>query len=980
MMTIKLMMTMFLVCLSVCGFTAPSSPSFTVIEDVDQLPVLTPSFSEQKTLKLRLDNGLEAYIVSDPRVDKSSIALVVKTGSWEDPEGHSGTAHFLEHVLFLGTKKYPGESDYSHFLSQHGGSFNAFTSNDFTGYMFTIDNDAFIEGVDRLSDFFVEPLFNPSGVARELNAIDQEYAKNVENDDIRQYYVIKALTDPTHPNYSFGMGNRSSLLNVSQDSLKNWYQQHYSANRMRLVVISPLPLEKLKELIVKEFSPVLNKNLPLFDYRVQMLPNDVLGHMVYIEPVKQMRTLSLIWELPTEFADVKDSKPERLVSYVLGHEGKNSLLAELKREKLASEISVGADKIGGHNMFFYLEIGLTDFGVKHVDDVIQKCFEAIAGLREKGVPHYLFEESQQMALLNYQYQVRGDSFERISREATWIANEDITTYPRQTFFVKKFDPKEVKTLLKFLTPQHCLFNLMAPASLTGVKTDLVEKWLGAHYKVEAIPAETLLAWSQALPNSRIDLPELNPFIPMKMSLLNPPIKKEEQNPIMGIPRPILLVDRDVAKIYFSQDLIYGVPKISWSFEIKTPLIRADSAESLVLGDLYVKNLLENFNVHTYTALLAGLNLGISRTDNGILISIEGFNDKASLFFLKLIRGLKNSLAKEQQFKVFKESLIRQYQNAALDKPLLQASDYFKSLLYKDFVTEQKKAIAIKKITFARFEEFIASLFDRSFVEGLLYGNMTENEAKNLTDELFSILDTQAYPKGEQYKKTVVSFPADQGPFFFEIKGKSQGNATILAIEADPFSFKERAAQQILMQGMKEPFFSTLRTKQQTGYIVVSKTEELDKHIFDTFAVQSNTHDGRDLLARFELFIEGFMQEIVDESLSEDKFNNIHAAFVKILQQSAKDMAEMGALLNKMAFTYDGDFDWMTKRIQGFQDLSYQQFLTHARHVMGKKNKKRVAVILNGVIPEDSILQYRKMNTITQFKNLDSLHINTKSLQ
>ncbi len=965
---IRFLMILWFVCAQALTFAA-SSPDFTVIEDPEQISILTPSFSGQQTLKLRLKNGLEAYIISDPKVDKSSAALVVKTGSWEDPEGYAGTAHFLEHVLFLGTKKYPGESEYSHFLSQHGGTFNAFTTSDFTGYMFTVEPSAFPEALDRLSDFFVEPLFNPSGVARELNAIDQEYAKNVEDDDIRQYYVLKELMNPSHPNHSFDMGNHTSLLKVSQDSLKEWYKQHYSANRMRLVVISSLPLEKLKELVVSEFLPVPNINLPPFDFREPMLPGSILGHMIYVKPIKQVRTLNLVWELPPEFADMRDSKPERLVAYVLGHEGKNSLLSELKRQKLASAIVSGGEKIGGHNMLFYLQIELTDFGVKHVDDAIKMCFESIAGLRKKGIPHYLFEESQQMALLNYQYQVRGDSFGRISSEASRIANESIETYPRQTLFIKEFDPKAVDALLQILIPSRCVFMLMAPEVLTGVVTDTTEKWLGAQYKVEAIPSEILTEWAQATPNSRVDLPELNPFVPMKMTLLYKPTKKEIQEEKVEIPHPRILVDDDFSKIYFSQDSIYAVPKISWSFQIRTPLIREDSPESIVLGDLYVKSIVENFNVYAYAGLMAGLNFSMTRTDNGVLISIDGFSDKAGEFFLKLVKSLKDSVPKEQQFKVFKESLLHQYQNAALDKPLMQAGDVLKSLLYKDYVTEQKKAVAIKKITFERFEDFISKVFEQSFVEGMLYGNMSEDEAHHLIKQLSGILDGKGYPKKEQYEKTFVVLPQSQGPFFLETKSKAQGNATILAIQAEPFSFKERAAQQILMQAMKEPFFSTLRTKQQTGYIVMSKTEELEKHIVDYFAVQSNTHDGRDLLARFELFIEGFIQEIVDEGVTEEKYNNIHQSLVRVLREPAKDIAEMGALLTKLAFTYDGDFDWITKRIQGYEDLSYMEFLGHARRVMGKKNKQRLAILLNGVMPEDSTLQYQKVGSVAEFKKL-----------
>lgn len=943
-----------------------SLPPYSVIENEAHHPILTPSFSGRKTLKIRLNNGLEAYLISDPEVDLSSAALVVKTGSWDDPTDHSGMAHFLEHMLFLGTKKYPKESEYSQFINEHGGVYNAFTKNDSTAYMFTVKHNAFPEALDRFVNFFIDPLFNPSGVSRELNAIDQEYAKNIENDSIRQYYVLKALTNPSHPGHAFGMGNYDALVNVSQDTLKNWYKEHYSANIMRLVVTSSLPIDELKTLVVSEFSNIPDLHLEPTDSKSPMISKDVLGHMVYIEPVKDIRSLTLFWELPPQFVDMKDTKPEQLVGYVLGHEGKEGLLSHLKEQKLANELSAGGQIIGGHNALFYIDIDLTDLGVKKVNNVINDVFEALANFKKEGIPHYLFEESQQIAAIDYQYQVRKDSFEQAANDARALAHEDIATYPEQTFFIKKHDAKNTQALLDFLTPDNCVFNLTAPEKLTGIKTDQVEKWLGVHYRIEPISAEMLLKWKQAKPHSHITLPEINSFIPSKLTLLHPAESYATKSSSLNLPHPNLIVNSDFANIYYSTDLTYAIPKTFWSFEIKTPMIHADAAESLVLGDLYVRNILALLCPYAYEASVAGLSFHLSRTDNGVLFTIEGYNDKAEILFAKIIKNLKNPPIKEQQFKTFKESLTRDYQNAGLNQPLQQASESFANLIYANYVTEQQKAIAIKKITFESFEIFLSTLFNQVYIEGMLYGNITEQEAKKISNDLITIIDAKPYSKADHYKKQLVMLP-EGGPFYFETKSKSQGNAVILAVESEPFSFKNRAAQQILMQAMKEPFFSALRTKQQTCYLVHSKSEELEKHLFDMFAVQSTTHDGRDLLARFELFIEDFMQEITKENVTQQRFENIQHSLLVNMLQPPKDIASMGILLNKLAFVYDGDFEWISKRIQGIKELTYIDFLNIATETMSPQNKARLAIIVNGVTPEPYILHYKKITTPAQFR-------------
>ena len=77
-------------------------------------------------------------MISDETTDKSAAGLDVHIGHMSDPVNLPGLAHFCEHMLFLGTEKFPDENEYSKFLSQHGGSFNAFTSSDHTNYYFDV--------------------------------------------------------------------------------------------------------------------------------------------------------------------------------------------------------------------------------------------------------------------------------------------------------------------------------------------------------------------------------------------------------------------------------------------------------------------------------------------------------------------------------------------------------------------------------------------------------------------------------------------------------------------------------------------------------------------------------------------------------------------------------------------------------------------------------------------------------------------------
>ena len=148
---------------------------------------------------LVLDNGVRVILLSDPDLNKSSAAMAIAAGSLMDPADLQGLAHFLEHMLFLGTEKYPGEGDYGNFIRSNGGFANAYTAGDHTNYHFEISHEAFEGAVDRFSQFFIAPLFTEEFTEREMNAVDSENEKNLEQDGRRIDQVQRSYFRPGHP-------------------------------------------------------------------------------------------------------------------------------------------------------------------------------------------------------------------------------------------------------------------------------------------------------------------------------------------------------------------------------------------------------------------------------------------------------------------------------------------------------------------------------------------------------------------------------------------------------------------------------------------------------------------------------------------------------------------------------------------------------------------------------------------------------------
>ena len=131
---------------------------------------------------VELPNRMRVLLVSDPQTDKAAASMHVRAGSGNDPRTRQGLAHFLEHMLFLGTAKYPDPGEYQEFISAHGGSNNAYTSIDHTNYFFDVEPGSLSPALDRFAQFFVAPLFNREYVEREMNAVDSEYKLGLKDD------------------------------------------------------------------------------------------------------------------------------------------------------------------------------------------------------------------------------------------------------------------------------------------------------------------------------------------------------------------------------------------------------------------------------------------------------------------------------------------------------------------------------------------------------------------------------------------------------------------------------------------------------------------------------------------------------------------------------------------------------------------------------------------------------------------------------
>ena len=169
-----------------------------------------PAFDTREAKAFELPNGLKAVVISDPHTEVAACSVEVSVGHFSDPAELPGLAHYLEHLLFMGTVLHPDENSFSAFLNEKGGYSNgacakagappagpashcthpplttrtcaAYTATEATNFHLECTADALHEALKRFAGFFTCPLLSWGGAARELDAVDSEHNKNLQSE------------------------------------------------------------------------------------------------------------------------------------------------------------------------------------------------------------------------------------------------------------------------------------------------------------------------------------------------------------------------------------------------------------------------------------------------------------------------------------------------------------------------------------------------------------------------------------------------------------------------------------------------------------------------------------------------------------------------------------------------------------------------------------------------------------------------------
>jgi secreted Zn-dependent insulinase-like peptidase len=930
---------------SACQHPAPSAAK--------PVNAIVASDSDHRSFRyLTLPNQLRVLLISAPNTDKAAAALDVNIGSRQDPAERQGLAHFLEHMLFLGTDKYSNAEEYQDFISAHSGSHNAFTAFEHTNYFFDIDSAYLEPALDRFARFFVAPLFTAEYVDREKHAVDSEYQANIQDDQHRELDVMREIVNPAHPFSKFSVGSLATLADRPEhpvrDDLLAFYQRNYSANLMTLVVVGREPLDKLQQMVATRFAAVPNRDNKIEPIAAPLYAAQQLPLFVQIKPLQQQRTLALAWPLPDQHDDYRGKSLE-YIGNILGHEGDGSLLSALKQRGWAQALSAGQgiDYQGGAQ--FNIGIELTPRGSQHVDDIVQLAYQAVQRIRDGGIENWLYREQQIVAAQRFRFREIPEPIGEVSQLAGNLQNYPAAEVMRGDYLMELFEPERIAALLQQLTPVRMVLTYSAPEA----STDKASQYYATPYSVRAIAPERLQRWQTLAANSAIKLPAPNIFVADNLVV----------KPLQGTAtKPVSLSAENGLHLWFFQDPIFRLPKAAVTIDVRSPIV-VDSAANAVKSELLVRILRENLNEFSYPASLSGLGYEVSHTGRGIMLRTNGFDQKQAVLLEHMLAALQHPQFSADIFARVQHEYKRELEDNSKRPPYELLLADLPTTLIRERWADSDLLPHVDKIDIAQMQKFTQALLANIDIDMLVYGNVVEADARQYGALVARHLLTSTQPASippvqilqappHDIRRTLVAPHNDAGLLWYR---QAADNAK-----------PTRAALGVSAQIIGTDFYAKLRTEQQLGYIVMATAYPIRDVPGLVFLAQSPVAGPSVLADAYRKFLQQWSQR--SEIELRPLFERHRAALAQRLAQEPKNLGEANDRLWQDLSSGYLQFDSREQVLAAVNALTFEQWLALFRRDVLGADGRTIWLSNNGRFTKSALQTGVAIDDLNRFKN------------
>ncbi|CRK88531.1 CLUMA_CG002308, isoform A [Clunio marinus] len=898
------------------ALTKPQRMFINIMNQVEILKSPVQSEGDKKQYRLiKLPNGLKALLIHKPENSSSesneslaAASLMVGVGSFDDPPPIWGLAHFLEHMLFLGSEKYPDDGEYNDFITANGGSSNAFTQTEDTTYYFEVNEKAFPEALDRFAQQFISSLLLRDSINREREAVDSEFRMSAGYDSRRIPEVMKSFINKNHPGSRFKSGNIETLKNnISDDDLYTALRDLFSkyvANVMYLSVQSKRSLDELQNLVVEKFSDlksgiVASKTEMSLD---EIFKPQFYTKMVFIKPISKVNKLYMSWYLNSLDRHYKVN-PLAYLKHIFNHESEGSIAKLLFEKKFATHVNFSS--LFENSMFSVarLSVELTDDGLENVDLILKDIFSYLLMIKESSVKEHerLYNEYKEKSMLKFKFHKELSPRKNVTDSVNGIKYFEETDILKDENSLNEFDEKVIFDVINFLNKRK--FNLTIVTN-EHESFNKKEKYFGVEFDEIDFPEKYQRLWDERTLNPEFFLEKPNPYKATNFEIY----ENVEESPKY----PVKIYESDIYEVWHKLDNIYKLPYGIVCINMISSE-RLSSLRNNLLLILFDELATDHFSKKFSQARNVGYQIYLNVSETGYYVELSGFNEKLPLIVQQAINELITFMdsTDESTFQLKISELKKIYLNN-ISRPSSISRDYVSKITKETSLLRLEKYHMLESISLDDVKKFFQLYFHQLKVQVLIQGNVTKMKALEIVETMENKLTCVPLDNNYEPKPRVIQLPGGSSAMRL-IASMSEDDNSVSKIyyQIGPITIQRNSLLKLLRGVLKSHAFEYLRTKEQLGYNVGLQSDDnegvlsLEVNVYS----QENKHNFTEVLEKMNFFIDNIAAKLIKE-LSDDDFNTIKTGIIRSLiapkERLSQEVSENWNAILKLNYFFDRD--------------------------------------------------------------------------
>ncbi|WP_024460172.1 insulinase family protein [Marinimicrobium sp. LS-A18] len=875
-----------LIGISSCSSTPPAPESLSVIKSKQD---------PRQYRYLELDNGLKVMLIQAQESELSAAALAIPAGMYQDPAEFQGLAHYLEHMLFLGTEKYPEANALQTYLSENSGGSNAHVTTDHTAYYFQIPDDYLDGALDRFSDYFRAPLFDREYSEKERHAINNEWSMG-KSQDPRILHRLRGLTgNPEHPLNQLGVGNLETLPGGDSglyEAMVDFFERYYGPSVMTLTLIGKQNLDEQEALVRKHFSDLPRRDAERPKVAVPGITDTERGQHIYYRPQTELRQLHLEFGIENN-VDQWRSKANHYVANILSSEEPGTLSHFLKDQGWANDVGVDVqpDFLGGDGLL-RLTISTTKSGMDNRDQVIGAALAYIEQVRREGVTEAYYNE----------YKRQADHRFASQQPPAPLRHAIHSSIRMQTFspqYINALDaefgpynPDAIQAVLDQLNPEAVRVWHISQGE--SVDTDIPH--MSGQYAVRPITENQLKTWQQHGETLALNLPPLVQWADAS--------EDEVEHDIQAFTQ---LVDEPALDVWFRHATHHQNGQGYLHYVWNTDLGVTD-ARHFVLGCL-LNGLLIHQNSHVASrAGREGIHVAFDRSDSNMQnLTIHGPVKGHPELVAELMENFSTMEFNKDQLDQQRDNLARWLRSEAKNAPGQQTMRWLGRTMQAfdwdidAFLTENES------ITVEDVRAYYQQVKETSTLRLYAFGHYLPEQVEAMARQSEAALGPDRRP-GPIHVTETINF-GQEDAFDIHRDVDHTDVAWLRAwIPGVPEDKRTTASASLKLLGIlsHQPFFIQLRTEEQWGYWVQTGDTWAQNYPAFIALVQSSERSLPDIENRVERFMREFDETL--QAVKPAEFEQMKSGLLQQFRQPPNDFISEASRYRHDFYRNDGNFN------------------------------------------------------------------------